>query len=72
MTSLKARVQGVGPGASLSDKVTQVQSYLAANDVTDARGTLKAFINEVQASLTKTAAAPLVASATQIRAVLGC
>jgi hypothetical protein len=53
-----------------------VQSDLPANDLADACSTLTAFINEVSAQSGKTIpssqAAALIASAQQIRALLGC
>jgi uncharacterized delta-60 repeat protein len=76
LTDLLAAVTGVGPGTSLTDKVRQVQSYVAANDLSDACSTLIAFINEVRAESGKTIpfsqAATLTASAQRIMAVLGC
>jgi uncharacterized repeat protein (TIGR01451 family) len=72
VAALKASVQGVGSGTSLSDKLVQVQADLAANSKVGACGVLMGFINQVNATLTKKAAAPLVASAKQIEAVLGC
>src|SRR6201999_3833776 len=42
-------VQGVGPGASLANRIHQAQSDLAAGDTTGACSTLGAFINEVRA-----------------------
>jgi hypothetical protein len=38
-----------GPGTSLSDKVTQAQSYLASGDVSDTCSTLGAFRHEMRA-----------------------
>ena len=45
---------------------------LAANSKAGACGVLMGFINEVNGTLAKKAASPLVASAKQIEAVLGC
>jgi hypothetical protein len=75
LVDLGHSVNGVGPGTSLSDKVTQAQNDLKAGDTTDACGVLGAFINQVKAQagqLGKTTAATLIADAQQIRAVLGC
>jgi hypothetical protein len=76
LTDLKAEVQGIGPGTSLSDKVTQAQSELASGKTAQACGTLGAFIKEVTAQKGKTIpaaqAAQLIASAQQIEAVIGC
>jgi hypothetical protein len=49
LPDLANAVNGVGPGRSLAAKVASVQSDLAANDNSDACGTLNAFINEVNA-----------------------
>jgi YVTN family beta-propeller protein len=69
-------VQGVGPGTSLSDKVQQAQSDLAAGDTAGTCGVLGAFIHEVQAqtgkSIPAAVAADLIADAQQIQAVLSC
>ena len=76
LATLRQSVIGVGPGTSLYDKLGRAQTYLAANDRTDTCSTLSAFINEVKAqtgkSISNPTAASLIASATRIRAVLGC
>jgi hypothetical protein len=76
LVNLRQSVTGVGPGTSLADKLTEAQSYVAANDKADACGVLGAFIKEVNAqtgkSISNPTAASLIASATRIRAVLGC
>jgi hypothetical protein len=76
LTDLLAAVTGVGPGTSLTDKVTLVQSQLAANDLADACSTLTSFIHEVNAQSDRTIphgeAATLIARAQQIRTVLSC
>jgi uncharacterized membrane protein len=72
VAALKASVQGAGPGTSLSDKLGAVQADLAANSKAGACGALMGFISEVNATLTKKAATPIVASAKQIEAVIGC
>jgi hypothetical protein len=74
--TLHNQVIGVGPGKSLADKVTSVESYLATNHKSNACGTLGAFINEVNATSGKKIAKPLasqlVTEAKQIEAVIGC
>lgn len=79
----------MGPGADLTPppregspvgdttvKCTRVQSDLVAHDTGDAYGTLKAFINDVNAQTPKKIAAdvagPLIADAQQIEAVITC
>ncbi len=72
LADLGDAVAGVGPGTSLADKVTSIEGYLAANDNTDACGTLGAFINEVNAAKKIANPGVLIAAATQIETVLGC
>ena len=76
LVALTQAVQGVGPGTSLSGKLAQVQAYVAAGDITDACGTLGAFIHEVTSlsgrSITTAAAAQLIADAQRIEATLSC
>jgi len=43
LSDLYQAVQGVGPGKSLSSKIQQAESYLAAGDIADASSTLDAF-----------------------------
>jgi surface antigen len=75
LSDLYQAVQGVGPGDSLSSKIQQAESYLAAGDIIDATSTLDAFINEVTAQTGKkipaSTAAQLIADARRIQAVLG-
>jgi surface antigen/N-acetylneuraminic acid mutarotase len=75
LSALDQAVQGVGPGKSLSSKIQQAESYLAANRITDASATLDAFINEVAAQTGKSIpaqqASQLTAEARRIQAVLG-
>ena len=75
LAALHQAVQGVGPGASLADKIAQAQAYLAAGDSTDAISTLTAFINEVNAQAGKhipaSQAAQFIADAKRIQALLG-
>jgi hypothetical protein len=70
--NLQRSVIGVGPGTSFYDKLGQAQDYLAANDTADTCGLLGAFIQEVKATQSQSAAAPLITSATRIGAILGC
>ncbi len=76
LTALLTAVTGVGPGSSLADKITTIEGYVAANDNTDACGTLGAFVNEVKAQkgkkLTTAQAASFTAQAQAIEATLGC
>lgn len=76
LASLGQAVQGVGPGSSLTDKITAAQSYQASGNTADACSTLTGFIQEVQAQSGKSIpagqAAQLTADATRIRAVLAC
>lgn len=76
LDALYHNVQGVGPGTSLSDKVQQARSYLAAGDTVDTCSTLVAFIHEVQAQSGKNIPTDLsnrlVAEAGQIQTVLAC
>ena len=74
--NLHQAVQGVGPGTSLSDKVTQAQSYLGSGDVSDTCSTLETFIHEVAAQSGKhipaATASVLITDANRIQAVLAC
>jgi hypothetical protein len=72
LANLQRSVIGVGPGTSFYDKLGQAQDYLAANDTADSCGLLGAFIQEVKATQSQSAAAPLITSATRIGAILGC
>jgi nitrous oxidase accessory protein NosD len=76
LAALGKAVIGVGPGTSLADKVAQALAYLNSGDVSDTCSTLTAFINEVKAQSSKTIpqaqAATLIASAQQIKTLLGC
>jgi hypothetical protein len=76
LADLGTAVTGAGPGTSLADKVMQAQTLVAGNDMADACSALTAFVNEVQAQSGKTIALDqaqaLIASATRIKAVLGC
>jgi hypothetical protein len=72
LANLLQNVIGVGPGTSYYDKLVQAEDDLVANDTTDFCGVLGAFIHEVQATQSKSAAAPLVTSATSIGTIQGC
>jgi hypothetical protein len=76
LTDLGNAVNGVGPGTSLADKVSLIQSSLTAGDTSDACGTLNAFINQVSAqtgkSIPPATAATLIAATQQIEAVIAC
>lgn len=68
--------EGIGPGTSLADKVSEAQAALADGDDTEACEILNAFINQVEAQGEKkidtSDVERLIADATRIRAVLGC
>jgi hypothetical protein len=76
LTYLKAAVQGVGPGTSLSDKISQAQSDWASGATSAACDTLNAFITEVQAQSGKhipsATAATLITAAERIQTVMAC
>jgi hypothetical protein len=75
LTALQKQVMGVGPGTSLVDKLTTVQSYLTAGNKAKACGTLNAFtiqVNTLKGSIGTTLAKQLVAEAKQAEAVIGC
>lgn len=76
LDDLIALVTGLGPGASLADKLQDTRATLAAGQQAEACQKLLAFSNEVQAQsgkkLTVAQAGQLVEAATRIRAVIGC
>jgi streptogramin lyase len=76
LTELAAGVTGVGPGASLANKVAAIQRNVAADDTTDACASLTSFNHEVDAqagkSLSTAQAASLLAQTQDIEAALGC
>jgi hypothetical protein len=76
LSDLLARVQGVGPGKSLTAKVRTAQADLRAGDTVGACRTMNDFISEVQAqsgkSINVTVAQQLVAAARQIEAAIPC
>ncbi len=78
-SALAAQVQALGLktlGNSLTSKAVSIQASIAAGNTATACQTLQDFINQVKAqsgkALTKTQADALIASATAIRAALGC
>jgi len=76
LTDLAGESKGVGPGTSLADKVSSIQSSLGAGDTRDACGTLNAFIHEVKAQtgvhIPSGTAATLITDAQRIEAVIPC
>ena len=76
LTDLSAAVAGVGPGQSLTRKVTTIEGDVAANDTPNACAMLGAFINEVNAQTGKkistAQAASFISRAQDIEAALGC
>jgi hypothetical protein len=76
LEDLSAAVDGLGPGSSLADKLTEASAALAAGDEAATCEKLNAFTNAVQAqsgkSLTQEQALGLVESTTRIRSVLDC
>jgi hypothetical protein len=76
LANLLAAVTGVGPGKSLSDKVTEIRTEVAANDTKDACANLASFIGLVKAQTGKkiesTLAESFVAQAQSIETALGC
>ena len=76
LSELAAAVVGVGPGASLVDKVAAIQSDLATDDTQNACADLVAFENEVDAQTGKklgtTQAAALLDRVQSIQAALDC
>ena len=70
------RVSEIGPGSSLTDKLTEAKSALAIGNETVACDKLGAFANQANAQsgkkLTPAEAAEFVATANRIRSVLGC
>ena len=76
LTALAAAVIGVGPGTSLADTVSQVQAYLAANDLADACSTLDALNHKLSAqagkAISMAQANALIADVNQIKTVLTC
>ena len=76
LADLRTAVDGIGPGYSLINKISDVQAALANNDVPGGCAILSAFVNEVGAQSGKKipvgTAASLIADASRIQAVLGC
>jgi uncharacterized protein YjiK len=75
LADLLGDVSGVGPGNSLSAKLSGVLSKVASGDKQGARNALDAFVNEVNAQtgkkITAAQAASFIAQATNIQATLG-
>lgn len=76
LQDLSGDVAGVGSGSSLAGKVSAILQAIASGRATVACGTLRAFVNEVEAqsgkSISTTQAADLIAVAQRIEAVIGC
>lgn len=76
LADLLYAVQGAGPGKSLSEKVSTVQSLLSQGNTAGACSTLMAFANEVQAQSGKSVetgtASSLLTDAQRIESVLSC
>ena len=76
LVDLLGVVHAVGPGKSLSAKVTAAQSYLSQGNVSGTCAVLSAFSAEVSAQSGKSTASgtasTLIADAQRIEAVLGC
>ncbi len=76
LQALAASLQGVGPGGSLSSKVTRIVESLQKGNTSAACGQLKALQNEVNAqsgkSLTAAQAAALTSQIAGLQALLGC
>ena len=74
--SLLEKVQGVGPGKSLADKVSLAQTYFDVPDVQATCSVLDGFINEVEAQVGRRIeaglAVALVADAESIQSSIGC
>ena len=70
------RVSGIGPGSSLTEKLTDAKSALVVGNETMACDKLVAFANQAKAqsgkTLTPAEAAEFVVTANRIRSVLGC
>ena len=76
LNDLIAHVNGIGPGSSLTDKLTEARSAFVAGNEAVACDKLRAFVNEAQAQsakkLTPAQAAEILAAANRIRSVLSC
>jgi hypothetical protein len=76
LADLRSAVDGIGPGYSLINKISDVQALLATSDLPGACAILSAFVNEVRAQSGKKipvdTAVTLIADATRIQTVLGC
>jgi len=76
LAALLAAVTGVGPGKSLAEKVTQIQTYANTGDTAAACSKLAALTNEVNAQtgkkISSAQAESLLAQVRVIEAGLGC
>lgn len=76
LAGLLARVQGVGPGKSLANKVMFAQTYYAVPDIQSTCATLTGFVSEVAAqsgkSIDKLTASQLLATTQAIETALSC
>ena len=76
LTALGRSVQGVGPGHSLANKVSNTLAYLAAGDTAQACTELAGFVNQVRAQSGKkiapATATELVDDAVMIERTIGC
>jgi hypothetical protein len=76
LARLAAAIKDAGPGTSLSDKVVEAQTSLAAGKIDATCDALTAIVNSLQAQSGKTipprTAALLIVDATRIESVLAC
>jgi hypothetical protein len=76
LSALKVEATGVGPGQSLTGKVSLAQTYLTTHDIGTTCSYLDSFVNEVHAQtgkkITPDVAAELIADAQAIEARLNC
>ena len=78
LTELAQLVVGVGPGASLREKLAEIERQLAGGNLMGGCGVLSAFVQEVEAragrpnGIPAAQAVELIAAARRIRAVIGC
>ncbi|HME39925.1 MAG TPA: hypothetical protein VKG63_13305 [Steroidobacteraceae bacterium] len=76
LAALLTEVSGIGPGRSLTHKVTAAQAYYAASDTEATCAMLAGFVNEVRAQngkkIGQTLDAKLIANADAIEAAIGC
>ena len=76
LAALHSRVEGVGPGQSLANKVALAQGYYAIRDIPATCAVLAGFVNELQAQSGKKVSpqldATLIANTHVITAEIGC